>query len=75
MEKKSVLKKGENAMKLRAKVLILIVAALITFIGFNTMVTASSVDKMIIVGHKAGYHIIANFVSAGDAVGKVAPKV
>lgn len=61
-------------MKLRVKLVILIVAALITFIGFNTMVTASSVDKMIIIGHQAGYHIIANFVSARDAAAKTLPK-
>ncbi len=61
-------------MKLRVKVVILIVAALITFIGFNTMVTASSVDKMVIVGHQAGYRIIANVVSAPDSAAKVLHK-
>ncbi len=61
-------------MKLRAKVLILLIATLITFIGFNTMVTASSVDKMIEVGHQAGLHIIANVVSAPDFAARVLAK-
>lgn len=61
-------------MKLRTKMVILIVAALITLVGFNTMVTASSVDKMISVGHKAGYKIIANVVSAPDSAVRVLPR-
>ncbi len=61
-------------MKLRAKALILLAAVLITFVGFNTMVTASSVDKMITVGHEAGLRIIANVVAAPDSAAKVLAK-
>ncbi len=61
-------------MKLRTKMLILIVAVLITVVGFNTMVTASSVDKIISVGHQAGYRIIANVVSATNSAAPIVAK-
>ncbi len=61
-------------MKLRAKALILLAALVITFVGFNAMVTGSSVDKMISVGHQAGYRIIANVVSAPDSAVRILAK-
>jgi sensor histidine kinase regulating citrate/malate metabolism len=61
-------------MKFRVKIAILLVAVLITFVGFNTMVTASSVDKMITVGHQAGYQIIANYVAENGSVPRVSPR-
>jgi len=54
-------------MKLKVKVLILLVAMLITFVGFNAMVTSSSVDQMLKMGKQAGYEIISNVVARMDS--------
>jgi len=54
-------------MKLKIKVLILLVAVLITFVGFNAMVTSSSVDQMLKMGKQAGYEIISNVVARMDS--------
>ncbi len=44
-------------MKLRVKAAILLLAMLLTFAGFNAMVTSSSVDKVLKMGRQAGYEI------------------
>jgi hypothetical protein len=54
-------------MKLKIKAIILLVATLITFAGFNAMVTSSSVDKMLRMGKQAGYEIISNVVARMDS--------
>jgi len=46
-------------MKLRAKLAILTIATIITFIGFNFIASSSVVD-MLKTGKKVGYEIIAN---------------
>ena len=46
-------------MKLRAKLAILLIAILITFIGFN-LIASYSLTDMLKIGKKAGYEIIAN---------------
>jgi hypothetical protein len=51
----------ENKMKLRNKFAILLVAALITFMGFS-LIASSSLD-MLKVGKKAGYEIISNMLA------------
>lgn len=48
-------------MKLRNKFAILLVAALITFMGFS-LIASSSLD-MLKVGKKAGYEIISNMLA------------
>ncbi len=48
-------------MKLRDKLVILLVAVLITFVGFS-LIASSSVD-MLKVGKKAGYEIISNVLA------------
>lgn len=54
-------------MTLKVKALILLVAMLITFVGFNAMVTSSSIDKMLKMGKQAGYEIISNVVARMDS--------
>ena len=54
-------------MKLRVKAAILLLATLLTFVGFNAMVTYSSVDKMLKMGRQAGYEIISNVVARMDS--------
>lgn len=53
-------------MKLKVKAVILLVAMLITFVGFNAIVTSSSVDQMLKMGKQAGYEIISNVVARMD---------
>ena len=54
-------------MKLRVKAAILLLATLITVLGFNAMVTSSSIDKMLKMGRQAGYEIISNVVARLDS--------
>jgi hypothetical protein len=54
-------------MKLKIKAVILLVAMLLTFVGFNAMVTSSSVDQMLKMGKRAGYEIISNVVARMDS--------
>lgn len=49
-------KKGENKMKLKTKVAILIVAVLLTFIGFNLMTSTAAVDMIKIAKVRATAH-------------------
>ena len=53
-------------MKFRTKVGIFMVALLLTFIGFNLMVTSAALD-LAKVGKYAGYEIISNVMSNPDA--------
>ena len=46
-------------MKLRTKLAILMIATLLTFIGFNMIASSSYVD-ILEMGKKAGYEIIIN---------------
>lgn len=48
-------------MKLRAKIAIIMIAVMITFAGFNLMVSSSTVDLMKIA-KKAGYDRISNIM-------------
>ncbi len=48
-------------MRFRTKLVIFLVASLLTFLGFN-MIASTSVD-ILKVGKEAGYEIIANFLS------------
>ena len=54
-------KEKENIMKLRDKLAIFLVAALITFVGFS-LIASPSVD-ILKVGKKAGYEIISNMLA------------
>ncbi len=54
-------KDKENTMKIRDKLAIFLVAALITFVGFS-LIASSSVD-ILKVGKKAGYEIISNVLA------------
>jgi len=54
-------------MSLKAKVAIFIVAAILTFIGFNLIASTGAVDLMK-VGKKAGYEIIVNVLTNTDSV-------
>jgi hypothetical protein len=54
-------KDKENKMKLRNKLAIFFVAALITFVGFS-LIASPSVD-ILKVGKKAGYEIISNVLA------------
>lgn len=49
-------------MKIRSKFAILLLAILITFVGFNMMASSTMID-MIKVGKEAGLHIIANHLA------------
>ena len=46
-------------MKLRVKLAILMIATLLTFVGFN-LIASSSVVDMLKISKKAGHEIIAN---------------
>jgi hypothetical protein len=48
-------------MKLRQKTAILIVAVLITFVGFSLIAAPS--ECMLRIGKEAGYEIIANYLA------------
>ena len=54
-------KDRENTMKIRDKLAIFLVAALITFVGFS-LIASSSVD-ILKLGKKAGYEIISNVLA------------
>lgn len=54
-------------MKLRTKMAILLVAALLTFAGFNLMVTLSSAVDILKIGKQAGYEIITNVLAKAEA--------
>ncbi len=51
-----VTKKGEYKMKLKTKALIFIVAALLTFIGFNLMISPAAVDMVKVAKAKTAAH-------------------
>lgn len=51
-------KKGEYRMRLRTKVAILIVAVLLTFIGFNLMTSTAAVDMVKVAKVKTAAHHI-----------------
>ena len=48
--------KGEHKMKLRTKAVILVVAVLLTFIGFNLMTSTTAVDLVKIAKVKTAAH-------------------
>ena len=50
------LMKGENKMKLKIKAAILIVAVLLTFIGFNLMTSPAAVDMIKVAKAKTTAH-------------------
>ena len=52
-------------MRLRTKVTIFMLAVLVTFVGFNLIVTPSAVD-LLKIGKEAGYEIISNFLAKGE---------
>ena len=53
-------------MNFKAKIVILLVAVLITLAGFNLIASSPALDIMK-VGKKAGYHIIANVLAEAEA--------
>jgi len=53
-------------MKFRTKIGIFMVALLLTFIGFNLMITSAALD-LVKIGNYAGYEIISNVMSNADA--------
>ncbi len=54
-------------MRLRMKVAVFMLAVLITFAGFNIIVSSTAVD-LLKIGKEAGYEIIANFLAKGETV-------
>ena len=48
--------KGENKMKLKTKAAILIVAVLLSFIGFNLMISPAALDMVKIAKVKTAAH-------------------
>ena len=50
-------------MKFKTKVAILLVAALLTFVGFNIMVTSSSTVDILKISKQAGYEMISNVLA------------
>lgn len=54
-------------MRYRTKIAILLVALLLTFAGFNLMVTSSSALDILKIGKQAGYEIIANVLAKAEA--------
>jgi len=52
----------ENKMKLRAKIAILIIAVIISFVGFNLLVP-SSVLELMDAGQKTGYEVTCKAVA------------
>jgi hypothetical protein len=55
-------------MDLRAKLAILMIAILLTFVGFNLVASSSALD-ILKIGKKAGYEIIANTLAAEAKIG------
>ncbi len=53
-------------MNFKAKIAILLVAALISLAGFNLIASSSALDMMK-VGKKAGYKIIANVLAEAES--------
>lgn len=52
-------------MRLRIRVAVFMLAVLITFVGFNIIVSSTAVD-LLKIGKEAGYEIIANFLAKGE---------
>jgi len=52
----------ENKMKLRAKIAILIIAVMITFVGFNLLVPSSALELMD-AGQDTGYEVTCKTVA------------
>ena len=52
-------------MRLRMRVAVFMLAVLITFVGFNIIVSSSAVD-LLKIGKEAGSEIIANFLAKGE---------
>jgi len=52
-------------MRLRMRVAVFMLAVLITFVGFNIIVSSTAVD-LLKIGKEAGYEIIANFLAKGE---------
>lgn len=53
-------------MKIRTKAAILLIAVLLTFVGFSLIAT-SGADDLVRIGNKAGYEIISNFLANASA--------
>jgi hypothetical protein len=56
-------------MRLRTKIAILLVAVLITFVGFNLIAFSPAVD-LLRLGKKAGNQIIANVLAKEEPITK-----
>ncbi|MFQ6108727.1 MAG: hypothetical protein ACE5L7_04150 [Candidatus Aminicenantales bacterium] len=52
-------------MKIKTKLAILLVAVLLTFMGFNLIASSGAVD-LLKVGKQAGYEIIANVLAKSE---------
>jgi len=52
-------------MRLKEKIAIFTLAVILTFVGFNLIVSSSAVD-LFKVGKKAGYEIISNVLAKAD---------
>jgi len=52
-------------MKFKTKVAILLAAVLLTFLGFNLIVSSGAVE-LVKVGKQAGYEIISNYLAKAD---------
>ena len=57
-------------MKFRAKFSILLIAVLITFVGFNLIAFSPALD-LLKLGKEAGNEIIANFLVKEEAITKL----
>jgi hypothetical protein len=53
-------------MRIKQKIAILLLAVLLTFVGFNLLAFPSAVE-LIKVGSQAGYEIIANVLAKAEA--------
>jgi len=51
-----MIKKGEYKMKLKTKAAILIIAVLLTFIGFNLMISPAAVDMVKVAKVRTAAH-------------------
>ncbi len=54
-------------MRFKTKVAIFMLAVLLTFIGFNLMISSAAVD-LVKVGNKAGYEIISNVLASEQTI-------
>ena len=60
-------------MKFKTKLVIFMAAVLISFVGFSLI--ASPVVDVIVIGKKAGYEIISNFLAKQDNSAKFSASI